>query len=347
MRLTTRLTDDLSHLRSADFDALGDLAGAAGCYERIRQHESDGRWQTVYCVAEEAGTTFAAVPAYTRLGRSWPDQRYDPRRWSPTDVPDEMSVGQCMFVGGCADLRSSLHIGPRSPELARTVLVKLAERATERGQCLVFPYLFQPDRDMLAAATDQRIIWAPLGRESRFLDSGDPDRERRIGSRVRGVLRRDRRLIEAAGVRAMVRQWSEVEETAARLIADHNVLKGTPDHPEFASLRHELWSQCESVEVIVLTAATESVEGVLTAMIWRTELELYEVGIAGGERPERMAVYLDLLFHQPVAVARDRGLIGIRAGVDAETAKKSRGAVTYDLYGGILSAEDTRRLASG
>ncbi|MFJ8487811.1 hypothetical protein ACIRBZ_05425 [Streptomyces sp. NPDC094038] len=347
--MTTSLMESIRGLRPEEFDALDDTAGAAGCHHRLRQRESDRRWRVRYAVRREAGRLLAAVPAYTRLGAGWPDPAYDPRRWGlpAGTVPDDLTSDRCLFVGGCADLRSALHLAPTpdSEQVLRGVLVRLAGTAAEADQCLAFPYVFGPARRLLAHACRDRAVWTRLGREARFAESGAPDREERAVSRVRGVLRRDRRLIAAAGVRTGVRGWADAGDDAADLIARHNTAKGSPDRPEFVELRHEQWALCEPVRVIVLTASAGTARGVLSALVRRRELELYEIGLTGQEGPDRIAVYLALLFHQPWAYARAHGLDSIRAGLSAEVPKKSRGAVLHDVYGGVLSAADTKRLA--
>jgi hypothetical protein len=346
--VATCLTDTIECLSPREFDSLDERAGAAGCYHRLRQRESDGRWNVRYAVRKIGTTPVAAVPGYTRLGTGWPDPDYDIRGWQlPDDLaPAQLTSDRCLFVGGCADLRSGLHIGPaaRTEPSARAVLSTLARTAAEREQCLVFPYVFAPDRELLVRATSGSTVWTSLGCESRFPDVLDPNREDRIGARVRGVLRRDARLIAAAGVRTEVCAWADVPD-AAELIAAHNIGKGSPDHPEFVALRHEQWAACESVEVVVFTASSGAARGVLSALVWSRQLELYEVGLTGREGPDRLAVYLDLLFHQPMRFAREQGLTTIRAGLAAEVPKRSRGAVTHHVSGGILGKAATLRLA--
>jgi hypothetical protein len=142
-----------------------------------------------------------------------------------------------------------------------------------------------------------------------------------------------------------VRSWPEAEEEASKLIAEHNSRKGTPDHPEFVRFRYAEWQQCEGVELVVFAARAHAVSGVLTALVSKDELELCDIGLVGEEGPARLAAYLDLVFHHPVAFARSRGLPNIRVGFGAEVPKKSRGAVFEDLYGGVLDLDHTRKLA--
>jgi hypothetical protein len=187
--------------------------------------------------------------------------------------------------------------------------------------------------------------WTHLGNEAKFTDTHLPDRTDRLGSRVRGVLRRDQRNIARHGFRTGVKRWAESSDEMLDLIATHNMAKGQTDHPEFVRMRHDQWDRCDGVEVVMFTLASETIRGVLTALVWSGELELYEVGLSGEDGPERMAAYASLLFHQPLAFAAEHGLHSMRAGLAAETPKSSRGATLSELSGGVLLQNETRKQA--
>jgi hypothetical protein len=349
------------------FDGLDASAGAAGCYHRLRQREMDGRWQVGYALHGPADAPTAVLPGYIRRGVDWPDPAYDVNAWTrpldpaapsgSTSGPHDgsqrelhrgsaaLAADQCVFVGGCADLRSALHLGPagRTETGARRLLAAFAR--ANPGRSLVFPYLYRPDRDLVDHATGGRCWWAVLGRESYFPHLTEPNREALLGSRVRGVLRHDRRLIASVGLRAAVTDWADAPADTAELIAAHNTRKGSPDHPEFVALRHDQWADCPSVRVVVFSVRSGPVHGVLSALVWRDQLELYEVGLAGPDGPARLAGYLDLLFHQPIRFAAAHGLTAVRAGLAAEVPKKSRGARLREVYGGVLWPADAARLA--
>lgn len=348
VRVSCRLTDTLADVPARQFDRLGDGAGAAGSYGRLRQHEADARWRVRYAVAESGGRFVAVVPCYSRRGDHWPGEAYDVCRWGlPEADASALSAARCAFVGGCADLRASLHVAPEHDphQQVRLALRLLAATAAQGQQFLVFPYFSASDRHVIDLATSGRVSWTLLGREAWFCDPADLYREERIPARVRGVLRRDRRLIAAAAPRTTIRAWTDVAAEASELISAHNAGKGARDHQQFAALRHEQWARCEQTELIAFTAATQAVRGVLTAILWRQSLELYEIGLDGPAGPDRLAVYLSLMFHQPMELASDRGLRCVRAGLAAEVPKKSRGAILREVYGGVLSAADTRQLA--
>lgn len=330
------------------FDALDDQAGAAGCYERISQREADGRWRAKYVYLADDGAVKAVVPLYSCRGKAWPDPAYDPSTWDlPDEVAGEFSGGRAILLQGCADLRSGLHIAEpyRDAYHVRAILVAAARVAAWRGCGIAFPYVFPEAQRALAEAASGRITWSLLGREALLSGISDLAWEERQKSRVRYVLRRDRRLMAEAGVTATALAWSAVQESACELIAAHNARKGLSDHPEFVRMRHHEWDECPGVELVAFTATAGRVAGVLTALVWTTELELYEIGLSGDEGAERLAAYLALLFHEPIKFARSRGLRNIRAGMAATIPKTARGATLRNLYGGVLGAVATKEVA--
>lgn len=335
---------DNGNFGSSEFEALDRSAGAAGSLGRLRQVEQDGRWRTRYVRAVRGTELVAAVPVYTSVGNTWPDTAYDPRNWClPADLVRSLSADRCLVVGGVYDRRSSLPVRLDDPAgNVHDLLVSAARIAAAEGRALIFPYAYGRARRALDAAADG-IVWTRLARESHFRDIGDHGRL--IGSRVRGVLRRDRRLIAAAELDASVVSWADAERVATPLIVEHNLRLGVPDHPEFVKMRYRQWSECADVELVVFSVAARSVAGVLTAVVWHDELELHEIGLPECQDAARIAVYLDLVFHQPLDYARRRGLRHVRAGTEAETPKHSRGAVFEELFGGVLTIDRTNELA--
>lgn len=335
---------DTAEFGAAEFDALDRSAGAAGSLGRLRQVERDGRWRTRYACVARGDTLVASVPVYSSTAAAWPDGAYDPRNWGlDPDVVEPLSADRCLLVGGVYDQRSSFPVElDERGDNVRDALRIMARIAAAEGRSLAFPYAYGRARRALDAVADG-VHWTRLARESHFRDIDDPDRP--IASRVRGVLRRDRRLIDAANLSASVLSWADAEPAALELIAGHNIRKDVPDHPEFVRMRYRQWSECTDVELVVFRVTAPAVTGILTALVWRDELELYEIGLPECDDSVRIAVYLDLIFHQPMAYARRRGLRRIRAGSAAETPKGSRGAVLEDLFGGVLTIDATRELA--
>ncbi|MCY1144087.1 hypothetical protein OWR29_39340 [Actinoplanes sp. Pm04-4] len=340
------IVDSIADLDPVTFDALDRSAGAAGSYQRMLQIEEDRRWRVRFARAWRTGQLNAVIPLFTCRGRAWVDPVYDPGTWGIPGGPFDSSPDRVMLVAGCADLRTGLRVGPGSaPEQVKQLLVRIAALAVTEERFLAFPYFYADARAAISDATAGMTSWTYLGKEARFNDTHLSDREGRLRSRVRGVLRRDRRNIAKYGFRTGVERWAESSGEVLDLIATHNVTKGQKDHPEFVRMRHDQWNHCDGVEVVTFTLESATTRGVLTALVWSGELELYEVGLSGHDGPERMAAYASLLFHQPLAFAAEHGLRCVRAGLAAETPKSSRGASFSELSGGVLLPDKTRRQA--
>ncbi|MFD0424273.1 hypothetical protein [Streptomyces parvus] len=341
-------TAGIADFDQKQFDALDVRAGAASSYGRLRQHEEDRRWAARYLGWVEGEVLRAVVPVYRHRMRSWADPSYDPRAWGlPDGVSDEFTPATSLLVGGCLDRRTGLHVeaGARTPGELRRILVELARLAADEDRGLVFPYLYEDARDALAAATEDRVVWAELGREAHLYGLADPTWEQALPSRVRYRLRRDRRAIADVPMTVAEASWDDVDAWASPLIADHNAAKGQREPAEFVSFRFSRWQENPDVRLLAFTAESAGLRGVQSALLWGDELELYEIGLAGEESDERLALYLNLLFHQPIRYARSLGIDHLRLGSKAETAKGRRGGVFTTLHGGVLSRAETRRLA--
>jgi hypothetical protein len=342
------VTPGIGDITAEAFDALDCAAGVPSCHGRIRQHEADGRWQVQYLRGCDRGQLQAVVPLFTPRAKSWPDPAYDPRTWGmPGLTEDDGLPGGSMLAGGRADLRSTLHVRPEVRDSARfaEVLGQIARIAADEGRGLVFPYVYEETRNALTRVSGDRVAWRPLGREAVLRGVSDPGWEDRLGSHARNEWRRTRRLIAESGVASQVKAWADVEDTACELIAAHNLAKGRPDHPEFVRMRYRQWAQCAQVECVAFAASTRALHGVITTFVWNGEIEVYEVGITGSQGPDRRALYLDLVFRQPLDYAQRRGLHTIRLGMMAETPKSSRGADFRNIYGAVIDAIDTNMLA--
>lgn len=336
--MTWSVATGLADLPDLDPAAFDPGAGAAGTRARLLGVETDGRWQHRYVTARSPGGLAALLPLYRPAGRSWPDQAYAPESWAiPGLSPAEVTADRCLLVGGVYDRRTALHL---PDDRAGEGLREVARVAVKEGRCLVFPFVYTRARRILDAATGGRVRWAVLEHEARFHDVVH-------SARVRGVLRRDQRLIERAATTASVVPWQDAHPETAELIAEHNLRMGQSDHPEFVRMRYAQWADCAGVRVIVFDARAGSHHGVLTALVWQDGLELHEIGLPPSDDPARLALYLDLIFHRPRAFAREHRLTTIRAGTAARTPKASRGAAFEPLHGGVLDAGNTEWLAHG
>jgi hypothetical protein len=339
---------ELAHIGPSRFSALDRTLGIAGDFHRLRQHEEDRRWRATYMCASAGGLLRAAVPTYVCLARAWPDPTYSPATWSlPPGVTAACTPDRSVLVGGCADLRSGLHIDPEAEPiyLAQRVLPEVTRALP--GRILIFPYVYAGDKEIIDRVFPERMVWTQLAREARFENISDPGREQRLGSRVRAVLNHDRRLLEKTGVVTSSQHWPAVASEASLLISDHNNRLGKTDNPYFVRMRYDQWHECAGVRVTVFTATCRGITGMLTALLWEDELDLREIGVNGTASDERLAVYLSLLFHQPLELAVAYGLNRIRCGIFAERPKASRGASFHPLYGGIYEPFPRARGAHG
>jgi hypothetical protein len=344
------VTPTLNDVPRHAFDALDNAAGVMSCYSRVRQREADGRWRVRYLCGWTGEQLAAVVPLYTPRAKAWPDPAYDPHAWGLPGLDDaDGQPGRSLLVGGCADLRSSLHVGPEVRDSGQfaEVLGQLAGLAAAENRCLVFPYLLGEAREAVTRASGGTAGWQILEHDSILPGVSEPGWEDRQRSRVRQYLRRDRRLIAAAGVDSQVQTWAAIEDMGCDMVAAHNLVKGTPDHPEFARMRYREWSSYSDVECLAFTARAGDVQGIVAALIWNDDLELHELGLDEGDAADRVAVYLEILFRLPLEYARSHGLHNIRLGPKGERAKAARGAVLRELHSGVINAADVQHIAAG
>lgn len=343
------VVESITDIPAEEFDRLDQAVGVVACYARVQQRELDGRWRVSYLRAVSGGRLKAAIPLYTCRSPNWPDPAYDPRTWAlPYEVRKDCAPGRCLLLECYDNRRSGLHVerSARDPRHLSKVLAGITKTAAAENRCLVFPYISRDAKTALADAAGGRIAWTLFGREAHLSDVSDPDWESRLDKRVRYNLRRDKSLIAAAGISSGICSWADIEDTASELIANHNLRKGQPDHPEFVRMRNSQWTKCHPVELVVFTAMSSTVRGVVTGLVWNDELYMYEIGLDGEEGPERRAAYLDLCFRQPISFAQSRQLRIIRLGIMGERVKASRGAILQDIYGGVLNFADTTRFAT-
>jgi hypothetical protein len=343
-----REVSQISDIPADRFDALDPAAGGSGSHARLRQRESDGRWEARYLCCWEDGRLLAAVPLYRPRFGAWPDPWYDPAAWRlPGPQSAACTPRRSLVVGGCSGLRSTLHVDPdlRSSERFAEVLARIARIAAEQDRGLVVPYLYPESAEALVRAGGGRIEPGVIARDGVLRGFDRPDWEAGVGWRVRKHLNEDRRLIAAVQPAVSFLPWSQVEDRACKMIAEHAGSKDRPDHPELVRMRYREWAECEGARCLAITGESANVTGVVAAVVWRDELDLIEIGLDGFQGRERLAVYVDLVFHAPMAYAREHGLRVIRLGVEATLAKSLRGVEIVDLYGAVLPPEATRELA--
>lgn len=346
--VTTWLASTIADFDQRQFDLLDRKPGFPSSHSRLRQMEQDGRWVVRYLGRRDGSRLRAAIPLARCRAYSWPDDSYDPCSWNlPSAIADECSPGTALLVGGYCDRRSGLHVAAedRTPDRLRSLLVEAAKVAADEGRCLVFPYVYAEVKQALSEAAHDRIAWAGLAREAHIHGICDPDWESRLPRDSRHTLRRDRRRIAATAFTAQEVPWDEASPWAAEMIARHNARKGRPELPEFVSLRYGDLQGLPDVDLVAVSGGAADMRCIQTYVLREDEVEVYEIALTGEDSAERLALYTHFTLHLPISYARSRAIDHIRLGFGSEAAKTARGATLEELYGGVLSVAETKRLA--
>lgn len=321
----------LRDLDAGEFDGLDPGCGPVGSYARLVQLERDRRWSTEYLCARERGILLAAVPLYRLSKGDWPDPSYDPASWGLGHLGPATDL---TVVGGRSGLLTSLHVASAISGTSRHLRLIEELVAREFRQALILPYLRDSDLRPWREVLGSRLECRALGADARFDPLLPPEA---VARNVRQTLRKDQRMFERLEVESSGRTWSEVRSFAAGLIARNNQAQGLPDAEQLVDFRVRQWEACEGVSVVVRTVQARGEHGVLVCLVWRDWMDLQEAGITGARSDIRRTLYAQLLFHQPVLIARERGVRQIRAGLKAEQAKAIRGASFVPLTSGAFT----------
>lgn len=315
------VTDTLDDLGADEFFELDNAVGVLGCLGRVVQLSDDPRWEPQYIVVRDGSRLCAALPIYLGQGTQWSDQIHSPQAWGypGSPVPDKSAL-----IGGRLEIRGSLRCR-NEPEVLRAVSDACASIPELRGRELFFGYL-DPRQQRLAEALFGPVEWL-----AEFEDFAYPE-EVVLGSladlprEVRQTIRHGERKIAEYQIVVDAVPWRDYRGSACELIAAHNKCKDTADHPALVRYRMDQWDECEEVTVLVLHAGAGDEKGAVTLLLFRDELEVYEVGLPDQVSPFRRAMYACLTFHEPRRVARSYGLRTMRAGLGSATPKRLRGA---------------------
>lgn len=324
MALSTTVTDNLDDVGADELFQLDETVGALGCHGRLVQTSNDPRWQPRYVVVRDGSRLCAALPIFLGAGEQWSDQLHSPAAWGHPEPPlPEKSA----LIGGRLEIRGSMRCQD-SPEVLRAVSDAVADLAELRGRSLFFGYL--DDRQQRLAEK----LFGPMEWLAEYEDFVYPEQVVHgatddLPAKVRHNIRADERQMAQHGITVEAVPWRDYQGNAEELIAAHNNRMQTMDHPALVRYRMDQWDECPEVSVLVLRArAADAEEGVLTVLLFRDELEVYEIGLPEEGGPARRALYTCLIFHGPRQVARDHGLRRVRAGLTAGTPKRLRGAET-------------------
>lgn len=321
MAVSVTVTDSLGDVGADELFALDESVGALGSRGRLVQLSEDPRWEPRYVVVRDGSRLRAAVAVFLGVGTRWSDQIHSPRAWGHPESP---VPAKSALVGGRAEIRGSLRCAD-DPEVLSAVAEGCASIDGLQGRELFFGY-FDERQQRLAEA-----IFGPVEWLAGFEDFVYPEKIV-LGSladvprEVRQTIRHGERQIAAHRIAVEATPWREYRGGACELIAEHNKRMGMADHPELVRYRMDQWDECEGVTVVVLHATAGDDEGAVTLLIYRDEMEVYQIGLPGRESPRRRALYACLTFHEPMRIARGHGLRTVRAGLGTARPKRLRGA---------------------
>lgn len=321
MTLTTAVTDSLDGIGPDELLALDGSTGALGCRGRLVQAAGDPRWEPRYVTVRDSDRLRAALPIYLGHGRSWSDQIHSPRTWG---WPGPADQDRSALVGGRLEIRGSLRCAD-DPDVLRSVAAGCAAIPELAGRDLFLGYLDESQQKLA------EVLFGPVDWLESYEDFVYPA-PIVLGSladaprSVRQTIRSGERQLAEHHVEATTVPWAGYDGDGCDLIAAHNRGKGMADHPELVRYRMDQWAECAEVTVLLVTATAGGLTGVTSLLLFRDEMEVYEIGLPAGEGAARRAVYTCLTFYEPRRIARELGLRTLRAGLGTGTPKRMRGA---------------------
>lgn len=295
----------------------------------------DRRWEARFLVVRERNSVLGVVPAY-RLRAGTLEADYRIRERFTEDITDL----DCVLVGSHSGYAGSWLLSreirtDRLDEFSDLLGAVLRDDILVRGVRLAFPYCNDALRQALREALGTPTEWVEAAHESVFRISDD------IPSRIRGVHRRDQRMLAQHGVTyGFEISLDEVDPQVAEMIADHNVRLGTPDHPEFVAMRIKRWQKIMGTSVVVFHVESGGTRcGVLYGVHTGSRLDLLEIGLPENVPAEwRAQAYASLICHAPRVYCEMLGIDRVWCGVGSTQAKTSRGALSRPLYFGVTLA---------
>jgi len=285
----------------------------------LAQHTGDPRWAARYVVARDGHRLVAAVPVFLGHGAQWSDQMHQPADWGYPGTP--VQEGSAL-VGGRLEIRGSLRCADE-PDVLR--VVGHACQAELRGLEVFFGY-FDQRQQRLAQAMFGPVEWLIQYEDFDYPPEVVRGRLADLPRGVRQSIRAGERKIDQYGIEASVMPWSEYAGSGCALIAAQNKRKGMVDHAALVSYRLDQWDECDEVSVYIAHATMGDEVGAVSLLVYRDEVEVYEVGLPEGDGPSRRTLYSCLTFDEPRRLAQELGLVKVRAGLGAAQPKRIRGA---------------------
>jgi hypothetical protein len=295
------------------------------------QHTGDPRWEARYVLARDRGELVAAVPVFLGHGEHWSDAIHQPADWGWPGTPVQATSA---LVGGRLEIRGSLRCSD-DPVVLRAV--GDACRAQLRGRDVFFGYLDERQQRLAEG------LFGPVEWLAEYEDFDYPPEVVRgalceLPRDVRQSIRAGERHIAECGVETVVLPWEGYEGAAPALIAAQNRRKGIADHAALVGYRLDRWSECDEVSVYVAHATAAGEAGAVSLLVYRDEIEVYEVGLPEGSGRSRRTLYSCLTFDEPRRLARELGVTKVRAGLGAAQPKRIRGARAVARACGVIRA---------
>jgi hypothetical protein len=319
MAFTVTVADALDEVGAEELFALDSTLGALGSRGRLVQHTGDPRWEARYIVVRDDGTLVAAVPVFLGHGGQWSDHIHQPADWGYPGAPVQEHSA---LVGGRLEIRGSLRCKD-DPDVLRAA--GDACRAQLSGREIFFGY-FDERQQRLAEAMFGPVEWLAWYEDFDYPPEVVRGELADLPRGVRQSIRAGERKVAEFGIETAVVPWAEYDGSGCALIAAQNRRKGIADHAALVGYRLDQWSECDDVSVYFVHGTTGDEEGAVSLLVYRDEVEVYEVGLPDGNGPSRRTLYSCLTFDVPRRLARELGLTKVRAGLGAAQPKRIRGA---------------------
>jgi hypothetical protein len=307
---------------------------------RLRRTRGTGAWALTAVLACRAGVVVGVLPL-RRARTGVVGEIFDPVLVAPAvfgavrrDPRDYLHLGgPADLVSGCA-VAGDLSEAQRD-EVRRALVAGGHAAAAERG--LVPAVLYVRDAELDAFRLGGVRACHEVAKVSVLpLPATDEEFLAGLSSSQRRTVRKDREAIAGLGLRVEVVPAAELiasDRGAAvvELIMDVKRQHGVTDHPRLARLRLAEWAGQPGGERVAYLVGDPDPVAVTFGCVAGSRLEIYETGMSYAAE-HRHEAYLESLFHAPIRHALAAGLDEIDMGLDAETPKTRRGAVTAPVW---------------
>jgi hypothetical protein len=307
---------------------------------RLRRTKGTGAWALTVVLACRDGVPVGVLPL-RRARTGVVGEIFDPVLVAP-DVfgAARRDPRDYLYLGGPADLVSGCAVaedlteGQRA-EVRRAMVAGGHAVAAEQGLIPAALYVRDAERDAFSLGgvrASHEVAKVSVLR----LPATDEEFLAGLSSNQRRTVRKDREAIAGLGLRVEVVPAAELIASArgpavVELIMDVKRQHGVTDHPRLARLRLAEWAGQPGGERVAYLVGDPDPVAVTFGCVAGSRLEIYETGMSYAAE-HRHEAYLESLFHAPIRHALASGISEIDLGLDAETPKTRRGAVTAPVW---------------